>query len=629
MTSTSAPENPWNDLQARISALELAQYRADPATQSATLSGVLELLQACTESGTYAGLLTQDVTHAGVLCTRLAALHASLVMPVTLALDEPRLVAFAVARWVVKDLYRLSGFRGTLDQRILLTHRAASVSASGEASGGLPQDIELALLLSCLDDVLPEHVEALLANPGPRSAIIALSLLSDRSALTPAGEAVRERLLLAEGLYEHLPVYHSLRHLVSIVWMHCSYAATPRKHAVKAVLNGWFRQLAEANGLVATARRRPRAPGEKPVLMVICEMFRSGHAMFRWYAPIVRGLREHFTLHLLSLPEEVDADSIALFDRFLPVKDFAAMKAALKLYAPDMIYYPSVGMRAWAITLANIRWAPVQVMTLGHPATSHSPCMDAVLVPRAVFSEAEVFSETVLLQAQPGGDHIEPHRGLSDPVRAAPDWQAETFVVAIPCISLKLNGDFLAAVDAIVTGAGRPVRLEFFPNETGLALLASRQALQQRFPGAVVHGRASYMGYLQTLSRAHLALSPFPFGNSSSLVDVLLLGLPAVALRGREPHGLTDLSTLGAAGLADWCQPTIKAYVAAAIALIRDEPAYVRARALLCDGRFDAVHSGDDKPVVSEIVDTLRWAMRQGEALRAGGAVVDGRDGWS
>ena len=623
-------ENPWDELLARLSAMELAWYSEDAERRRPVLDGLLTLFQDCTESGRYAGLLLAAPEQAGEICTRMASLMTQQLMVESFQLTEPMLVALSVARWVVKDVFRLSGYRGTLSLRILLNHRHATRlnDASSEADD-LSQDIALCLLLSCLDDVLPEHVDALLATPGPRAAVTALSLLSDRSALTPAGEAVRERLLLAEGLYEQLPVYHSLRHLVAIAWMHCSYASSPFKHDIKKPLNAWFRRLAEANGLVASARPRPRQPGQKPVLMVVSEMFRSGHAMFRWYAPVIRALREHFTLHLLSLPEEVDADSIALFDRFLPVKDFSAMKAALKLYAPDMIYYPSVGMRAWAILLANLRWAPVQLMTLGHPATTHTETIDGVILPRAVFSEPGVFSETVLLQAEPGGNHIDPHKGLDAPVLANPDWQAPVFVIAVPCISLKLNGEFLAALDAIVAQAGRPVRLEFFPNETGLALLSTTQALRQRFPGCTVHPRMGYVDYLRTLARAHLALSPFPFGNSSSLIDVMLLGLPVVALRGREPHALTDLSTLSAAGLGDCCHLDVAAYVAAAVSLCRDETAYARERARLLDGRVQQVHADtDEKPAVLEMVQTFRWALAQGERLRPGGALVDGRDGW-
>lgn len=633
------PDNPWDELQARLGVLEQAWFSEDRERRLEILSGLLDLLQDCTEAGRYAGVLLSSPEQAGMVCTRLATLLANLVMAESFALSESALIALSVARWVVKDVFRLSGYRGTLSFRILLMRRLAR-RQDGEGApppaSDLPDETLLCLLLSCLDDVLPEHLDALLAAPGPRAAIVALSLLSDRSALTPAGETARERLLLAEGLYEQLPVYHSLRNLVAIAWMHCSYAATPRKHDIKRRLNGWFRQLADANGLVATAKRRPRQPGDKPVLMFVSEMFRSGHAMFRWYSPICRALREHFTLHLMSLTEEVDATSIALFDRFIPVKDFTALKTALKLYAPDIIYFPSVGMRAWAITLANVRWAPVQVMSLGHPATSHSDVMDGVLVQSNLFGGEGIFAENVLLQDNKANSSIARHAGLVRDVRAAPGQSRQALRLAVPCISLKLNNDFLAALDRIIADMPVPVIVEFYPNETGLALLSTTCMLRSRFPDAVVHHRTDYQRYLEHLSRAHLALSPFPFGNASSIVDVLHLGLPVVALRGREPHAMTDHASLDVAGMSELCVDSPDAYVALARRLLLDVDYTMSVHGRLCDGRFETLYAQADQlaadvahaPIVTETVSVFTWLMAHPEVLVDRGRIIDARSAW-
>jgi len=619
------------ELSARLSACELSWFSEETARQDRVIHDLVCLLEDCSESGRYAGIMSLDPERAGLIATRCASLLSNMVMTASFRLTETLLITLASARWVIKDVFRVSGYRGTLHLRVLLNHRATEASREDEAdSEDLPEPVALSLLFSCLDDVLPEHVDALFRHRGVRAAVTALSLLSDRNALTPYGERIRERLLGAAEIYDELPLYQGLRHLAAIAWMHCSYASATDKHLIKKPLNAWFKRLAAHNGLVASAPARPRSPSQKPTLMVVSEMFRSGHAMFRWYAPLIRALREHFTLHLLSLPDEVDADSLALFDRFLPVGNFQAVKAALRLYAPDMVYFPSIGMRSWSIMLANVRWAPVQLMTLGHPATTHSACIDGVILPRAVYRDAGVFSETILLQAEPGGNHIEPHRGLDTTVALASDWHDSVFVMAVPCISLKLNGEFLETLDAIRAQVRRPMRFAFFPNETGLALQATRWALQRRFPGCDVHPRLGYVDYLRRLSTAHVALSPFPFGNSSSLVDVMLLGLPVVALRGREPHALTDFSTLSAAGLAHWCHGDRASYVEAAVRLCDDASTYAHHKAQLREDRLERVHTDKgEKPAIEEMVKTFLWALSRGERLRPGGAVVDGLAGWS
>lgn len=608
-----------------LDALERRRRDTDPAATVEVIDGLLTLLRDITEVGDLAATLAADAERAGAQAARLAGLIADLLRDPAVVLDEPRLIALALVRWVIKDAFTLAPDLDADDLRRDLQRVFVAPAATPEA---LPEALRRGLLVSALDDLPDDHLAALLAMPSAERALLALSLLSDRNALTPAGEAARTRLLAADTLYDALPANPVLRHLVAIVWMHCSYAGSATRHAIKPSLNRWFLRLAALSGLTPGSRRPARAPGDKPLLAIASESFRSQHAMFRWYAPVIRALRAHFTLLVLSQPEEVDAESLALFDRYVPITDTAALKAALRLYAPDAVYFPSVGMRAWAIQLANLRWAPVQLMTLGHPATTHAAGIDGVIVAGNLYGGEGVFSETVLRQLAPAGNQIEPHRGLHAPLHATPDPEAAVWRVAVPCTALKLNASYLDVLAQLAARSPRPITYDFFPNETGLAWLATRQRLQARFPGARVHPRASYADYLRQLAACHLALSPFPFGNSSSLVDVLLLGLPAVALAGREPHALTDRATLEAVGLPQLCVTTPEAYLALAVELLSDVTVWQRVRDQLADGRLARIHSAEVKPPVQEAVDTLRWAVAHPERLVERGALIVADQAW-
>lgn len=44
---------------------------------------------------------------------------------------------------------------------------------------------------------------------------------------------------------------------------------------------------------------------------------------------------------------------------------------------PDMVYYPSIGMDPNIIALVNLRLAPIQIISLGHPATSNTDTIDS------------------------------------------------------------------------------------------------------------------------------------------------------------------------------------------------------------------------------------------------------------
>ncbi len=340
---------------------------------------------------------------------------------------------------------------------------------------------------------------------------------------------------------------------LSDAYMNASYCVRPDKHAVKRVIANLFARTLGAALELPTAEeleeRRSRTPG-RPTIMVPLENFGSFHAMYRCYAPILRQLRKKFRLVACARTAAVDDTSRLLFDDLVPLPPgqlvFSDIVEAVDRVKPDILYYPSLGMAMQWVALSCVRLAPIQVMTLGHPATSESPAMDYVIAEDIVVKDATVFSETVL--TTPNGAMVFerrpdlPSRMYHDAKWATND--GRVIDIAVAGMVLKLNYPYLKMLKEIARRCleehTQAVRFNFFPSLLGLGHFLAKKQLRAVFPNCVVHDRVEYIPYMEHLYACDLALCPYPFGGTNTTLDYLWCDLPTVMLRGDQPHSRSD-----------------------------------------------------------------------------------------
>ena len=283
------------------------------------------------------------------------------------------------------------------------------------------------------------------------------------------------------------------------------------------------------------------------------------------------------------------------------------LQPVLDQCTPDIAYFTSVGMRSWGISMANIRWAPLQVMSFGHPATTHSDCIDLAFINTRTYAGPGIISENLLVLESEIGSLIEVHKNLKLP--AAPQLSDQFVSIAVPCNVMKINLNFITALKEIERLAEKPIRFMFFPNEFGVGHLSTEQRLKSYFPNAVVAHRTNYDNYLELLNQNHLALSPFPFGNATSTIDCMVLGLPVVGLLGTEPHSRSDYDVLAAFELEDYCiATTVENYVHGALRYINNPEILDELRALIKSKNFLEQHRNDENELSVEFCKALKWA---------------------
>ena len=554
------------------------------------------------------------------LCTRFAAAVTALLADPAFELSQEGFDRLAVEHATLHAVFATSAF-GNADH---LLRQFGTVDARDGASLHVerPQHIVKLLLAYSLDSGLELDFEAVF-RIAPRLALPAfLGMLTHIVVLSPRAHARREKLLTLGPLFESVDLQESMLPAVSDAYMYCSYATAAGRHEIKRSFNATLRRLIESRVRLPAlpARRMLR---ERPTMLVPIEWFTSLHAMYRCYAASIRQLRSRFRLVMIGRSSEMDAAAMALFDDVVVIPggsvSLADVVERIRGVAPDIVFYPSVGMAAWWVALASVRLAPVQVAAMGHPASTQSPAIDYVLVDGLWAGDPAGFSETVVVQ-RPGSTPfiMRPDAEFPEPrLREHP----ERLRIAVPAMACKLNAPFLRACQSIAQGAGRPVEFHFFPNMVGLTHAHVAGEIRRWIPQAVVHPREDYNAYLRKLAQCDVHLSTFPFGGTNSNIDSMRLAIPMLTLEGAEVHGQTDAGMMRRAGLPEWLitdHPA--AYERAALRLVRNDAERTRiARQLARDGvaeRFLRVAEGVPE---SEFPDALWFVYRHHEAIQACG----------
>ncbi|HBO39346.1 MAG TPA: adhesin, partial [Pasteurellaceae bacterium] len=185
------------------------------------------------------------------------------------------------------------------------------------------------------------------------------------------------------------------------VYMHCSYDTAANKHWVKKALNQVLRRHVLEAGCTDRDVTHIGYRNGKPVMVVLLEHFHAAHSIYRTHSTSMIAARELFYLVGLG-GEGVDQTGRNVFDEFhvVPGKTIVEkldfIQQICDTNGASVFYMPSIGMDLLTIFASNLRYAPIQVIALGHPATTHSDFIEYVIVEDDYVGSPDCFSETLL-----------------------------------------------------------------------------------------------------------------------------------------------------------------------------------------------------------------------------------------
>lgn len=338
-------------------------------------------------------------------------------------------------------------------------------------------------------------------------------------------------------------------------YFRCSYSNLPEKHNIKIKLNNSIQKYIGKMGIKAGLLAKLKKHKKQRTILIIVDQFTFSHAMFRCHGSNIARLKEQFHVVLVHNPGMVDDVTLKVCDESY---QFEAIRGNLKeaigtlrAYEPDIVYFPSIGMTPLTIVMSNVRLAPIQVMSLGHPATTKSPFIDYVLSNPLSFSGNEsLYSEKNILMEEtisknilhPDFQHLAPKPIDNDKI-----------VMGINANAVKINSRLIDICAEAMNKRNGSVRTKVFANASVVMHLHLNKVLQAKSEYFEIITRRTYPKYMCELNKCDFILGTFPFGGTNSYVDAYLLGKPVLVMHGDEPHSYFDVSFIREYGTSDFC----------------------------------------------------------------------------
>ena len=318
-------------------------------------------------------------------------------------------------------------------------------------------------------------------------------------------------------------------------------------------------------------------------LGIVAEQIRN-HSVWR---AITKGLvlnldRSKFDLHIFHLgttaDQETDVARAAATQFVHGLPTLTAWSQAIHAQGIEVLLYPEIGMHPLTTQLANLRLAPVQMVTWGHPEPSGLPSIDYYL-------SAELFETAESDQAYTERLIRLPHLGCSYPraeiVAAAPDLAAlgldgDAPLLICPGMPFKYAPQYDWILVQIARRLGR-CRFVFFSEQTWRSsVLAER--LQHAFEQAGLDF-AQFVTFIPWLKqdefyglmqRASVFLDTLGFSGFNTALQAVECALPIATKDGQFMRGRLASAILKRLGLADAVARSDDEYIAQAVHLVQD-----------------------------------------------------------
>jgi len=478
------------------------------------------------------------------------------------------------------------------------------------------EDLPKFAFLYSPESQIPLNIDLLWHHYPEMAVSLAMVLLSPRFLGSDAAHLKRNQLLpwLTDKLNQLGRLEEIPTQTLHDVYMHCSYATTADRHAIKGSINRLVRQWIVGQGLAdLPCQKLPISlEGSKPVALVALEWFGGNHSIYRTHSKTIEAMKADFHVIGLGYGKCVDHQVRHVFDEFIEISEvdmvqqLQTVRQICQHHDVAVIYMVSIGMSPLNIFLSNLRLAPLQVTSWGHPATSHSNFIDYYIVERDLVPDPSLFSEDLLwLESDEMPFRITDAMGqFMDQRQANP--RTGVLHIAICASTMKLNPTFLATLKRIAQAVDVPIHFNFLiAGCVGITYRQISKIVAGYLPNiSSVYPQLDYPDYMQVIANCDLCLNPFPFGNCNGIVDVLLNGVVGVCMQGTHLFESIDQALYRRLGLPEWLIATDEAsYVSAAVRLITDNTLRLHlASQFGTVESLKALHQGNDSALSSKLL---------------------------
>jgi predicted O-linked N-acetylglucosamine transferase (SPINDLY family) len=275
-------------------------------------------------------------------------------------------------------------------------------------------------------------------------------------------------------------------------------------------------------------------------------------------------------------------------DRFIDAREASSAALARRIHADeiDLLVDLKGHTEGGRIDVLAHRPAPIQAHWLGYPGTLGAPFVDyligdAIVTPLA---EAAAYAETLIALPNCYQSNDRSRTADAAPTRADVGLPRDSVVLCSFNNTYKINPDVFDAWARIMTQARETVLWLLARGESDPAIdHLRREAIARGIdPQRLVFAtHRAQSRYLALYRHADLFLDTWPYNAHTTASDALWMGCPLLTIKGSTFAGRVASSVLSAVGLPELIAEDIDAYVAAAVALVRDQDRRRRLRAFL------------------------------------------------
>lgn len=447
-------------------------------------------------------------------------------------------------------------------------------------------------------------------------ASLCFAIQSPRFIGTPS--AFNKRQVVLKWFPEKLNAFDDLDNLPGNishdVYMHCSYDTEPAKHLVKKNLNKVMRSHVIKQGWQDRDVSKIGYRNDKPVMVVLLEHFHSSHSIYRTHSTSMIAAKEHF--YLIGVGSDaVDEAGRAVFDEFHClgnnnlITKLNQIRDICETNGAAVFYMPSIGMDLTTIFAGTLRFAPIQAVALGHPATTHSDFIEYVIVEDDYVGSEDCFSEKLLRLPKDALPYV-PSSQAPEKVDYLLRENPEVVNIGIASTTMKLNPHFLEACQKIRDTAKVKVHFHFALGQSiGITHpYVSRFIKSYLGDSATAHAHTPYQQYLNILRHCDMMINPFPFGNTNGIIDMVTLGLVGICKTGPEVHEHIDEGLFKRLGLPEWLiAQSVEEYIERAVRLAENHRERLDLRRHIIENNgLKTLFSGNPKPMGEVLLAKLK-----------------------
>ena len=302
------------------------------------------------------------------------------------------------------------------------------------------------------------------------------------------------------------------------------------------------------------------------------------------YINFIKSLKDHYHITLIHLgsKEQIKDLETSLFD---DVKNFAVIASpqsdefSLDLASVmendyELAFYTDIGKTIESIFLSNLRIAPVQITSYGHPVSTFGSKIDYYIGGTDVEVKAraqENYSERLVLI--PGIGTYPVYREYK--IKNIKN-KTDAFIINCSWGAYKFNYEMLLNLKEIIKRADKKVIFRFFAkdellkdnrfvsfkNEIGLYLPKENTEFYTLVP---------YEEYMAIMEEGDLGIESYPFGGYNTIVDSLYTGKPVITFEGTAAYNRLSGALMKKLGLNELVAMNQNEYITKIVDIINND----------------------------------------------------------